>query len=54
MQTYADLVTSIINPSHRIAKGYSKSEVMDGKQSKMYNYNDVMRVSELVGSGDIS
>ncbi|NNC99843.1 MAG: cytochrome C [Gammaproteobacteria bacterium] len=48
LQTYGDLVTSIINPSHRIAKGYKADEVMIGDESKMLNYNDVMRVSELI------
>ncbi len=48
-KTYADLLTSIINPSHKLASGYSEEMVTsaDG-QSKMRNYNDVMTVSELV------
>jgi hypothetical protein len=45
--TYGDLVTSIINPSHRLAKGYQVDEVsVDGK-SMMKNYNDAMTVTEL-------
>ena len=45
--TYGDLVTSIINPSHRLAKDYPVDEVsVDGK-SKMRNYNDAMTVTEL-------
>jgi sulfur-oxidizing protein SoxX len=49
VKTYGDLVTSIINPSHKIARRYKGDEVMteDG-QSKMLNYNDVMTVTELV------
>lgn len=49
VQTYGDLVTSIINPSHRIAQGYSPEEVMDedGKSNMAY-YNNVMTVEELV------
>ena len=47
-QTYGDLVTSIINPSHRIAKGYEVDNVTDGGESKMLNYNDVLTVNELI------
>ncbi len=48
VKTYGDLVTSIINPSHRLAKGYPVDAVsVDGK-SKMKNYNDVMTVTQLV------
>lgn len=48
LQTYGDLVTSIINPSHRIAKGYNLEQITENGESKMYNYNDVLRVSELI------
>ena len=48
IKTYGELVTSIINPSHRLATGYSKSLVSDEGESKMKNYNDVMSVSELI------
>jgi sulfur-oxidizing protein SoxX len=48
VKTYADLVTSIINPSHRIAAGYPTDMVTDGDKSKMRNYNKVMTVEELV------
>ncbi|XPF95021.1 c-type cytochrome [Colwellia sp. RE-S-Sl-9] len=48
VKTYAELVTSIINPSHKIARGYPRDVVtIDGK-SKMTNFNDVMTVTELV------
>ena len=47
IQTYGELVTSIINPSHRLAEGYPVDTVsVDGK-SRMRNYNDVMTVTEL-------
>ena len=46
-KTYADLVTSIINPSHRIAKVYMSGLVNEDGSSKMRNYNDVMTVTEL-------
>jgi sulfur-oxidizing protein SoxX len=51
-KTYADLVTAIINPSHKIPKAYEAlSEVrLPGNRSKMemYNYNEVMTVQELI------
>lgn len=49
VQTYGDLVSSIINPSHRIAQGYSPEEVMeDNGESRMAYYNSVMTVQELI------
>ncbi|MFT5137567.1 MAG: sulfur-oxidizing protein SoxX [Arenicella sp.] len=49
VQTYGDLVSSIINPSHRIAQGYSPEEVMeDNGESRMAYYNSVMTVEELI------
>jgi hypothetical protein len=47
IQTYGELVTSVINPSHRLAEGYPVDEVSVGGKSKMRNYNDVMTVTEL-------
>lgn len=44
--TYAELVTSIINPSHKISRNYQNNAT--DAVSKMRNYNDVMTVSELV------
>jgi sulfur-oxidizing protein SoxX len=46
--TYAELVTSIINPSHKIAQGYKLDSISESGDSKMRNYNDVMTVTELV------
>ena len=46
--TYAELVTSIINPSHKISKKYNPTNTDNSGISKMRNYNDVMTVSELV------
>jgi len=48
VQTYGELVTSIINPSHRLAKGYPDEQIEEGGKSKMRNYNDVMTVSQLI------
>jgi mono/diheme cytochrome c family protein len=47
IQTYGELVTSIINPSHRLAKDYPVEMVSVAGQSKMTVYNDVMSVTEL-------
>jgi len=48
VKTYADLLTSIINPSHKFARGYKLKDIQDGGVSKMTNYNDVMTVTELI------
>lgn len=49
IKTYGELVTSIINPSHKLAKGYPPEVVeSDEGQSKMKNYNDAMTVSQLI------
>ena len=47
ISTYGELVTSVINPSHRLAGGYAKEVVAESGESKMRNYNDVMTVTEL-------
>jgi mono/diheme cytochrome c family protein len=46
--TYAQLVTSIINPSHRLSRYYPESEVAEEGVSKMPVYNDIMTVQELI------
>ena len=48
IRTYGELVTSIINPSHRLARGYSTDTIQMEGQSRMKNYNDEMTVSELI------
>ncbi len=49
IKTYGELVTSVINPSHKIAPAYKRSEYMDEEgHSKMQNYNDVMTVTDMV------
>ncbi|QEF98963.1 hypothetical protein Mal15_30210 [Stieleria maiorica] len=45
--TYGELVTSIINPSHRFALGYISEEIKEGEVSKMRLYNDEMTVTQL-------
>lgn len=44
-KTYPELVTSIVNPTHRLARGFGRY-AMD--ESPMTNYNDAMSVTELV------
>jgi hypothetical protein len=48
IKTYGELVTSIINPSHRLAKGFAPEEVAEDGESKMTNYNDAITVSQLI------
>ena len=48
MRHYDDLVTAIINPSHRLAQGYTPSLVAQDGKSRMTVYNDVMTVSQLI------
>lgn len=48
IQTYGELVTSIINPSHELPASYTAAEVSADGQSKMRVYNDVLTVSQLI------
>ena len=48
VRSYGDLVTSIINPSHRLAKGFAADRVSQEGQSLMTVYNDVMTVSQMI------
>ncbi len=48
VKTYADLVTSIINPSHKLSRGANTMTVTEEGESKMPVYNDVMTVQQLV------
>lgn len=47
VRTYGELVTSIVNPSHKLASGYAKELVSEDGESNMYNYNRHMTVQEL-------
>ena len=47
IQTYGQLVTSVINPSHKISQKYSAEPVAIDGVSRMRNYNDVMTVTEM-------
>jgi len=46
--TYAELVTSIINPSHTISRRVREDLITENGESRMRNYNEVMTVSQLV------
>ncbi len=51
VRSYGELVTAIINPSHRIAPGYPPSQVAtpDGQSLMTLAYlNDVMTVQQLI------
>ena len=48
VKTYGQLVTSIINPSHKLATGYAEEVVSEGGESHMYIYNQHMTVQELI------
>ncbi len=56
IQTYGELVTSIINPSHKLAQGFVSEPATDQQaaegepqpKSPMVNNNDVMTVSQLI------
>jgi L-cysteine S-thiosulfotransferase len=48
IHTYGDLVTSIINPSHRIIRGYPKEAVEKDGKSKMLNFNSTMTVQQMI------
>ena len=48
VKSYEELVTSVINPSHRLAPKFQLDEARAAGDSPMTNYNDVMTVAELV------
>jgi len=48
VRTYDELVTAIINPSHRLAQGYTHDLVARDGKSRMTVYNDVMTISQLI------
>lgn len=48
VRTYGELVTSVINPSHRVARRSSEAMADDAGNSKMATYNDTMTVTQLI------
>ena len=48
VQTYGNLVTSIINPSHHVRRGNQEMMANPDGSSRMRSYNEVMTVQQLV------
>jgi cytochrome c2 len=49
VKTYGDLVTSIINPSHKTSWRYvNRNIAAEGEELKMIVYNEIMTVQQLV------
>lgn len=48
IKTYGDLVTSVINPSHKLARSFRRNELAADGQTIMEPVNDVMTVSQLI------
>ena len=48
VKNYGQLVSSIINPSHKISRRYPKDEVSVDGESLMRIYNETMTVQELI------
>lgn len=48
VKTYGELVTAVINPSHKIAQSYRPTGMTADGKSKMRNYNDILTVSQLI------
>ena len=48
VKTYGELVTAIINPSHRLATRYAEQVVAEDGESKMHVYNSYMTVQQLI------
>ena len=48
VKTYGELVTSVINPSHRIARPHPPQTVDVDGESMMRSYNSIMTVQQLV------
>ena len=45
--TYGELVTSIVNPSHKISQTRLGTMVQTDGETNMVNYNDIMTVTQL-------
>lgn len=48
VKTYGELVSSVINPSHKITRRYPTDQVSSNGESLMRPYNDTMTVQQLV------
>ena len=48
LRTYGEMVTSVINPTHRVARVHKEAGTNNAGKSRMKNYNEIMTVQELV------
>lgn len=48
IKSYGELVTSVINPSHKVARRGFGDMADESGASKMVNYNDIMTVTQLI------
>jgi hypothetical protein len=48
IETYGELITSIVNPSHGLTRRYPRKEVTEGDQSRMKPINETMTVAQLI------
>jgi len=48
IKTYGELVSSVINPSHKLVRGYREDEISQDGRSLMTVYNDRMTVQQLI------
>lgn len=48
VKTYGDLVTSIINPSHKLSRANDPDTIDEDGTSIMPNYNDMMTVQQML------
>ena len=49
VRTYGELVTSVINPSHRMAPGYANETLADGESiMTLANVNEAMTIAQLI------
>ena len=48
VETYGELVTSIVNPSHGLTRLYPAEKVAIGDESRMKDFNDTMTVAQLI------
>lgn len=48
VKTYGELVSSIINPSHKLISNYPEDEVSTDGESMMRAYNDYLTVQQLI------
>ena len=48
VETYGELVTSIVNPTHEVSRRYPKQDTTKNGETRMENFNDEMTVSQLI------